>query len=57
MNGVVTFERIGSRTRMTVLTRFADVEQMEEMIGGGMEQGMRQQIGQIDDLLAAAHAA
>jgi len=57
MSGVLTFERIGSRTRMTVLTQFADTDQMEEMIGGGMEQGMRQQIGQIDDLLAAAHAA
>jgi hypothetical protein len=57
MSGVVTFEPIGARTRMTVLTQFADTEQMEQMISGGMEQGMRQQIGQIDDLLGAAHAA
>jgi hypothetical protein len=57
MSGVVTFEPIGSETRMTVVTTFADVAQMEEMIGGGMEEGMRQQIGQIDDLLAAAPAA
>ena len=51
MSGVVTFERIGSRTRMTVLTQFTDTEQMEQMIRGGMEQGMRQQLGQIDALL------
>ena len=57
MSGVVTFERLGARTRMTVLTQFADVEQMEQMISGGMEQGMRQQIGQIYVLLEAAHAA
>jgi uncharacterized protein YndB with AHSA1/START domain len=57
MSGVVTLERIGERTRMTVLTQFADTEQMEQMISGGMEQGMRQQIGQIYGLLEAAHAA
>jgi uncharacterized protein YndB with AHSA1/START domain len=56
MGGVVTFESIGSGTRMTVLTQFADTEQMEQMIGGGMEEGMRQQIGQIDALLEAAYA-
>jgi uncharacterized protein YndB with AHSA1/START domain len=57
MGGVVTFERIGSGTRMTVLTQFVDTEQMEKMIGGGMEQGMRQAIGQIDALLEPVHAA
>jgi uncharacterized protein YndB with AHSA1/START domain len=51
MSGVVTFEPIGARTRMTVVTQFADTEQMEQMIGGGMEEGMRQQLGQIDALL------
>jgi hypothetical protein len=30
---------------------------MEQMISGGMEQGMRQQIGQIYVLLEVAHAA
>lgn len=57
MSGVVTFERIDSGTRMTVLTQFGDTEQMEEMIAGGMEQGMTQQIGQIDALLEPVHAA
>jgi uncharacterized protein YndB with AHSA1/START domain len=54
MSGVVTFERIGSGTRMTVLTQFSDIEQMEQMIGGGMEEGMRRQIGQMDALLDSA---
>jgi uncharacterized protein YndB with AHSA1/START domain len=57
MSGVVTFEPIGARTRMTVVTRFADTEQMEQMIGGGMEEGMRQQLGQIVALLEPVHAA
>jgi uncharacterized protein YndB with AHSA1/START domain len=57
MGGVVTFECIGSGTRMTVLTQFVDTEQMEKMIERGMEQGMRQAIGQIDPLLEPVHAA
>jgi uncharacterized protein YndB with AHSA1/START domain len=56
LSGVVTFERIGSGTRMTVRTQFPDTELMEEMLVG-MEQGMRQAIGQIDALLEPAHAA
>ena len=51
MAGYVTFEDIGSNTRMTVLTRFVDVEQMETMLGMGMQEGMNQAIGQIDTLL------
>jgi uncharacterized protein YndB with AHSA1/START domain len=38
MSGVVTFEPIGVRTRMSVLTQFADTEQMEQMIDGGLEE-------------------
>jgi uncharacterized protein YndB with AHSA1/START domain len=57
MGGVVTFEPIASGTRMTVLTRFPDTELMEQMIGGGMEQGMRRSFGQIDALLKPVHAA
>jgi uncharacterized protein YndB with AHSA1/START domain len=57
LSGVVTLERIGSGTRMTVLTRFPDTELMAQMIGGGMQEGMSQAIGQIDALLDAVHAA
>jgi uncharacterized protein YndB with AHSA1/START domain len=57
MGGVVTFERIGSGTRMTIQAQFLDTEHMEKMIAGGMEQGMSQAIGQIDALLEPVHAA
>jgi uncharacterized protein YndB with AHSA1/START domain len=50
-NGVVTFEPIGSGTRMTALTKFLDTAQMEKMIGMGMQEGMGLAIGQIDGIL------
>jgi uncharacterized protein YndB with AHSA1/START domain len=56
-NGVVTFERLGSGTRMTVVTRFPDAEVLEQMVAGGMEEGMSQAIGQIDALLEPVHSA
>lgn len=56
MSGCVTFEAIGTRTKMTVVSRFVDLEQMELMLGMGMSEGMTQAIGQIDALLAAASA-
>lgn len=57
MSGEVLFESVGGRTRMTVLTRFVSVEQMETMLGMGMQEGMSQAIAQIDALLSAtAHA-
>ena len=52
--GDVTFEERGGKTRMTVLTRFVDVEQMETMLAMGMQEGMTQAVGQIDALLAPA---
>ena len=54
MAGYVTFEGIDGGTRMTTVTRFVDVEQMEKMLGMGMQEGMAGAIGQIDDLLAPA---
>jgi uncharacterized protein YndB with AHSA1/START domain len=54
MSGYVTFDDVGSSTRMTVLTHFVSVEQMETMLGMGMQEGMTQAIGQIDALLAPA---
>jgi uncharacterized protein YndB with AHSA1/START domain len=52
MAGQVTFEAADGGTRMTALTRFTDVEQMEKMLGMGMEEGMAAAIGQIDALLS-----
>jgi uncharacterized protein YndB with AHSA1/START domain len=51
MAGYVTFEALDSRTRMTVVTHFIDVEQMQTMLDMGMQEGMTQAIGQIDAVL------
>jgi len=54
MTAHVTFEVLDGATRMTVLTRFVDLEQMETMISMGMQEGMNQAVGQIDVLLGPA---
>jgi uncharacterized protein YndB with AHSA1/START domain len=51
-HGVVTIEAHGATTRMTVVSRFTDLDQLEKMAAMGMEEGLREAIGQIDDLLA-----
>ena len=56
MSGYVTFEETASGTRMTAVTRFTDVEQMQMMLGMGMQEGMALAIGQIDELLLSATA-
>jgi uncharacterized protein YndB with AHSA1/START domain len=56
MPAYVTFEAAGAGTRMTVVTRFVDANQMQTMVGMGMQEGMTQAIGQIDALLAASAA-
>ncbi len=52
MSGYVTFEALDGSTRMTAVTRFVSVEQMETMLDMGMQEGMTQAIGQIDALLS-----
>jgi uncharacterized protein YndB with AHSA1/START domain len=54
--GIVTLAATETGTRMTVLTRFLDSDQMERMLGMGMQQGMEMAIGQIDPLLAPVAA-
>ena len=54
MAGDVTLEAAGGGTLMTVITRFTDVEQMQTMLGMGMQEGMTQAIGQIDGVLSGA---
>ena len=49
--GIVELESDGGRTRMLVRTQFIDVEQMERMLGMGMQEGMGMALGQIDALL------
>jgi len=52
--GFATFVATGDGTRMTAMTQFLDLAQMEMMIGMGMAEGMAQAIGQIDVLLTSA---
>lgn len=40
------------RTRMTILSIFPSLEAMEKVVAMGMEEGLRQALGQIDAILA-----
>ncbi|MFB6391908.1 SRPBCC domain-containing protein [Polymorphospora lycopeni] len=51
-HGTVTLEAVGDRTRMTVVSKFVDADQLEQMAAMGMEEGMRLAMGQIDAILA-----
>ena len=52
MAGQVTFETVDGGTRMTTVTKFTNVEQMQTMLAMGMEEGMTHATGQIDALLS-----
>lgn len=49
----VTFEQVDGGTRMTMVTNFTSVEQMEMMLGMGMQEGTNQAHGQIDAVLSS----
>ncbi len=53
MSGYVTLEATGPRTRMTVVSRYTDLSQMETMLGMGMAEGMTAAVDQIDGILLA----
>jgi uncharacterized protein YndB with AHSA1/START domain len=50
---VALSERDGGGSRMEVVSTFPSLEAMEQMIAMGMEEGMKEAAGQIDQLLAA----
>ena len=51
--GEVTIEPIdGSRTRMQIRSVFPSTEAMEQVLAMGMEEGLKQAVGQIDAILA-----
>ncbi len=52
VHGVVALDATGGKTRLTSLSRFESAEQLEQMMEMGMEEGMREAIGQIDAILA-----
>lgn len=51
--GRVTIESLESgRTSMTIESRFPSTEAMEQVLAMGMEEGLKQAVGQIDAILA-----
>lgn len=48
----VSFDAIDTGTRMTIVTRFTDLEQLEKVTAMGMVEGMTGALGQIDALLS-----
>ena len=51
--GTVTIREIGGgRTRLVIESVFPSLEAMEQMAAMGMEEGLRQAVGQIDAILA-----
>ena len=55
-HGMVTLEPADGKTRMTIVSTFPDVEQFEKMMEMGMQDGMREALGQIDGILAQVRA-
>ena len=54
----VTIEDIGDgRTRMAIHSTFPSTEAMEQLLAMGMEDGLKEAVGQIDALLASGAAA
>jgi uncharacterized protein YndB with AHSA1/START domain len=49
----VTIEEIAAgRTRMSIVSIFPSTEAMEQLLGMGMEEGLKEAVGQIDRILA-----
>ncbi|GAB3123577.1 SRPBCC family protein [Glaciibacter psychrotolerans] len=57
VRGSVTLEEQGGKTRMTTVSTFTSVEQLEQLIEMGMQEGMTLAMGQIDALLAESMVA
>jgi uncharacterized protein YndB with AHSA1/START domain len=55
-SATVTITEADGVTTMSIESRFAGREDMEQMLEMGMEQGMSEALGQIDDLLAHTRA-
>ena len=54
MPGHVTFEGVDGATRMTVVSQFVDVAQLQKRIDVRTQESMAQAISQVDCVLAAA---
>jgi len=57
-SATVTIEETGNgQTRMTIESLFPSREAMEQILAMGMEEGMKQAVGQIDAILAESRVA
>lgn len=56
IHATVTLSAFDGGTRMTVHSTFTSAEQLEQMVKMGMEEGMRQAIGQIEAVLRSETA-
>jgi uncharacterized protein YndB with AHSA1/START domain len=52
MRMAFAFEETGDGSRVTTTTSFASLEDLERLIGMGMDEGMRSAMGQMDQVLA-----
>ena len=49
----VTIEEIGGgKTRMSIQSRFPDAEAMDKLLAMGIEEGLKEAVGQVDGILA-----
>ncbi|MET1021710.1 MAG: SRPBCC domain-containing protein [Arthrobacter sp.] len=53
-HAVMQLEAVGNRTRMTMVSSFDSAEALEKVLAMGMEEGMKEALGQIDALLAGS---
>lgn len=53
IRGAVTLAETEGMTRMTLVSTFASVEQLDQLIAMGMQEGLTLAIGQIEDVLAS----
>jgi len=53
-DGTEDADGAAGRTRMTIVTTFASLEHLDALVAMGMEEGMREAMGQIDTVLAGS---
>ena len=56
-HAVMRLEPIDNRTRMTMVSTFDSAESLEKVLAMGMEEGLREALGQIDGILAGSRVS
>ncbi len=52
-HGLISLEPADGGTRLTIVSRFRSTQALEQVLAMGMEEGMKQALGQVDGLLDA----